>query len=123
MTQSPVPFSSSGPFWEARLKGLAENTTYYYQIGAGPENTFKTPVSRGSAGFTVVAQGDIGETGSYPNMGLVQDRVAAPTPTFVLMVGDLTYANGTTIAAVDQHFNDVMGWSARAAYMPGVGQP
>ena len=39
------------------------------------------------------------------------------------MAGDLTYANspGRGQAAVDQHFNDVMRWSTRAAYMPAWG--
>ena len=31
----PLPFSSRGPFREAKITGLAENTLYYYAIGKG----------------------------------------------------------------------------------------
>src|SRR5213083_2809278 len=57
---SIVPFSSSGPFWEAHITGLQENTVYHYSVGGGSDHTFKTPPPRGSAGFTVYAEGDIG---------------------------------------------------------------
>src|SRR5258705_11487956 len=35
-TSSPVPFSSAGPFWEARLPGLPENQVYPHLIGPRP---------------------------------------------------------------------------------------
>ena len=47
--------------------------------------------------------------------------MAADNPAFVLDVGDLTYGEPYGQAAVDQHFNDVMAWSRRAAYMPAWG--
>src|SRR5437773_1487176 len=31
-TPSPLPFSSTGPFWEAPITGLQENTVYHYAI-------------------------------------------------------------------------------------------
>ena len=68
-TPSPLPFSSAGPFWEAKLTGLTENTLYHYSIAGGPDHTFRTPPPRGSSGFTVYVEGDIGETSSYPRMG------------------------------------------------------
>src|SRR5512141_374622 len=35
---SPMPISSPGPFWEARLTGLSPNTTYHYSIDAGADH-------------------------------------------------------------------------------------
>src|SRR2546425_104635 len=113
---SIVPFSSSGPFWEAHITGLQENTVYHYSVGGGSDHTFRTPPPRGSAGFTVYAEGDIGSSRSYPAVAPIQALIAAGRPNFVLALGDLTYANANGEADVDQHFNDVMVWSQDAAY-------
>lgn len=118
---TPAPFSSPGPFHEARLTGLQANTLYHYSIGTGPDHTFRTPPPRGSSGFLVGAEGDIGDTGSYSGVAGVQALFAAARPAFMLMVGDLTYGNAHGQAAVDQHFNDMMVWSRDAAYMPAWG--
>jgi len=59
---SHPPFSSAGPFWEARITGLEENKVYHYSIGGGADHTMKTPLRRGSSDFTVMTEGDIGET-------------------------------------------------------------
>ena len=118
VTPSILPFSSTGPFREAGLTGLTENTLYHYSIGGGPDHTFRTPPPRGSSGFTVYVEGDIGETTNYSGMGTIQSLIAAGSPALVLIVGDLTYANDHGQATVDQHFNDVMVWSQDAAYMP-----
>ena len=72
VTPTPLPLSSSGPFWEARLTGLQENTIYYYSIGNRLEKTFKTPIPRGSSGFTIYAEADVGDAGTYPNVAIVQ---------------------------------------------------
>lgn len=116
-----MPFSSSGPFWEARIQDLQEDTTYYYAIGSGPEHTFHTPRRRGFSNFVVYAQGDVGSTNSYFRVGGVQDVIADGHPAFVLVLGDLTYGNAKGMDDVDQHFNDVMVWSQDAAYMPAWG--
>jgi hypothetical protein len=121
VTPSPLPFSSSGPFKEARITGLAVNTVYHYSIGTGPDHTFRTPLAPGSSGFTVYAQGDIGDSASWWRVGWVQSAIAAARPDFVLCVGDLTYGNSVGQQAVDNHFNDVMKWSLDAAYMPAWG--
>ncbi|MEQ1832113.1 MAG: PKD domain-containing protein [Candidatus Eisenbacteria bacterium] len=118
VTPSPLPWSSPGPFWEARLTGLLENTVYHYAIGNGPDHTFRTPPPRGSSGFTIMAEGDIGAAADYPPVAGVQAQIAAQTPAFVLALGDLTYGNESGIAMVDHHFNDMMVWSQDAAYMP-----
>ena len=120
-TPNPLPWSSAGPFWEARLTGLQENTLYHYAIGTGPDHTFRTPLPRGSSGFTIMAEGDIGSAVNYPPVAGVQSQIAAQTPAFVLALGDLTYGNESGIAMVDNHFNDMMVWSRDAAYMPAWG--
>ncbi len=115
---NPVPTSSKGPFWEAKLTGLKENSLYYYSIGNGPERTFLTPPPKGSSDFTIYAQGDIGDTGNYFNVGTVQQLITDGKPAFVVGLGDLSLGSKNGKAAVDQHFNDVMTWSKEAAYMP-----
>ena len=120
-TPTPLPFSSAGPFWEARITGLQENTVYHYSVGTGPDHTFRTPPPRGSSDFTLYTAGDIGDSTSYqwvmPNMRLIANDL----PRFCLLVGDLTYANSHGQSHCDVHFNNVMVWSQDAAYMPAWG--
>jgi hypothetical protein len=118
---APLPYSTSGPFREARLRGLEENTVYYYSIGNGSVNTFRTPPPRGSSGFTFHVQGDIGNSIDWERVPILQSMIAAGRPRFVLCVGDLTYANAAGQRAVQEHFNDMMKWSRDAAYMPAWG--
>jgi len=117
----PLPFSSPGPFREAKITGLEENTLYYYSIGGGPTHTFHTPPRRGGSGFTFCVQGDIGDSRNWKRLAACQAMVADGKPDFVLCVGDLTYGNSVGQQAVDTHFNDVMRWSLDAAYMPAWG--
>jgi parallel beta-helix repeat protein len=117
-TPKPLPVSSKGPFWEAKLTGLKANTLYYYSIGNTPERTFRTAPIPGSSGFTVYTQGDIGDTTDLFNVGVVQDIIATDKPAFVIGLGNLSLGSTYGKAAVDQHFNDVMAWSKDAAYMP-----
>ena len=119
-TPTPLPFSSSGPFREARITGLVPGVTYHYSLDGGPDHTFHTAPAPGSK-FTVYVEGDIGDTTSYANVGAVQKLIAQDAPSFVLAVGDLTYGNAHGQAAVDNHFNNVMKWSQDAAYMPAWG--
>ena len=118
---SPVPFSSAGPFWEARIIGLAENTLYYYSIGGGPTSTFRTPPPRGNSGFIAYAEGDIGDSGSYSRVAPCQALIADAAPDLVLGLGDMTYGNAHGLASVDNHFNDVMKWSRTSPYMAAWG--
>ena len=118
---SPLPFSSPGPFQEARLTGLQPNAVYHYSIGGAPDHTFRTPPPRGSSGFTICAEADIGDASAYAEMAGVQALIAGTAPAFVLAAGDLTYGNANGQSVVDGHFNDVMAWSQDAAYMPAWG--
>ena len=111
-----MPVSSAGPFWEAKLTGLQAGVTYHYSLDGGPDHTFRTLPEPG-ASFTVYAQGD-GGSSMYPSMAGVQALIAGGQPWFVLDVGDFAYSIDHGIAAVDQHFNDVMVWSEDAGYMP-----
>jgi hypothetical protein len=125
-TPSPTPDSSPGPFWEARITGLQENTLYYYRISSGTEHTFRTPPPRGGSDFWFAEEADVGSVIGWTNVGVTQNMI--PTdyanipgddrPRFLLVPGDLTYGDQNTVPEVDQHFNDVMSWSLDAAYMP-----
>ncbi|MEP7133750.1 MAG: right-handed parallel beta-helix repeat-containing protein [Chloroflexota bacterium] len=119
---SHQPFSSAGPFWEAKIVNLLPNTTYHYSIGGGSDHTFKTALPKGSSGFTVDVIGDIGSSLGFSRVAPIQAMIAADQPSFALMVGDLTYAQPLGQAQVDQHFNDVQVWSlGSTAYMPAWG--
>lgn len=115
---NPLPISPGGPFWEARLTGLAPGTTYHYSIGGSPDSTFQTAPT---GPFRFAVEADIGDSLTYPAVGIIQSQIAADDPDFVLAPGDLTYGEAHGQAAVDRHFNDVMGWSQTAAYMPAWG--
>jgi parallel beta-helix repeat protein len=114
----PLPFSSAGPFQEIELPGLQAGATYHYSIGGGVDHTFTTAPT-GAFRFDVIA--DVGSSRDYSNVAPTQNQVAADNPAFVLVPGDLTYAEPLGQPAVDQHFNDVMAWSQQAAYMPAWG--
>jgi hypothetical protein len=115
---TPLPFSSVGPFREARLTRLRPGTTYHYSIGGGSDHTFSTvPKSR----YRFDVEADVGDSGNFRNVGPTQSQIAHDRPAFVLVAGDLTYGNDDGQAAVDRHFDDVMAWSRRAAYMPAWG--
>jgi hypothetical protein len=94
---------------------------YVYEVGhpVSPQTlSFRAPEAPGAVGFSFVAVGDIGASTSSPAAGVVHRMIARADPTFVLALGDLTYADDRSMADVDRHFDDVMAWSRRAAYMP-----
>jgi hypothetical protein len=130
VTPSPLPDSSPGPFWEARITGLQQNTLYYYKIATGSEHTFRTPPPRGSSGFWIAEEADIGAESDYSGrVGPTQAMIPIDSPNisgddrprFVLAPGDLTYGDQAGPTVVDDHFNDVMAWSQDIAYMPAWG--
>lgn len=114
-TPSPVPPSTPGPFWEVELTGLEPDTEYHYSIGGTPDQTFHTAPA-GSYQFAAV--GDIGDSVNYPVVTDIMSQLATEQPSFVVALGDLTYANRNCAAAVGQHFDDMQVWSRQAAYMP-----
>jgi len=117
----PVPFSSPGPWQEAVADGLRPGTEYLYEIGHPVRPTtlsFRAPAAAGAVGFTFVAVGDIGASTAWPRALIVARMIARVDPTMVLGLGDLTYADERSAEDVDRHFDDVMVWSRRAAYMP-----
>ena len=120
VSPSPLPFSSAGPFREARITGLAPGVTYHYSVDGGPDHSFHG-LPAATSSYTIYVQGDIGDTVSYSRVGAVQKQIAQGAPSFVICVGDLTYGNAHGQAAVDNHFNNVMKWSQDAAYMPAWG--
>jgi Calcineurin-like phosphoesterase len=115
---TPSPFSSAGPFREARLAGLKLGRTYHYSIAGGPDQTFSS-LPTGAYRFDVEA--DVGDSGNASHVGPTQSQIAADKPLFVVVAGDLTYGNANGQAAVDRHFDDVMAWSRGSAYMPAWG--
>jgi hypothetical protein len=128
VTPSPIPDSSPGPFWEARITGLQENTRYYYRIGNMANRLFRTAVPRGSSNYWFAEEADVGSTLSWSTVGIIQSMIFEDNPDlpqsyprFVLVPGDLSYSDQGSVADVDQHFNDVMPWSSLAAYMPAWG--
>jgi hypothetical protein len=115
---TPVPFSSPGPFREARLTGLTPATTYHYSIGGGPDRVF---ASVPGSSYTFDFEADVGDSSNGSHVLPTQVQIAHDRPAFVLVAGDLTYGNPDGQSAVDRHFNDVMAWSTAAAYMPAWG--
>jgi hypothetical protein len=118
---APAPFSSAGPWQEVELTGLAPGATYEYVIGNPAQPipaSFRAPPPPGTAGFTFAAVGDVGASVDWPEVGSVQRLMGLAEPAFVLLLGDLTYGDERAQSSVDRHFEDVMVWSRRAAYMP-----
>ena len=113
-----MPFSSGGPFWEVRLGGLKRGTTYHYSIGGGGDATFTTSPTRA---FRFDLEADVGDSANDPGVRMTQQQIAADRPAFVIGAGDLTYGDDGGQSAVDRHFDDVLVWSRRAAYMPAWG--
>ncbi|MFL5306774.1 MAG: hypothetical protein ACJ8F1_16275 [Polyangia bacterium] len=120
---TPLPTSSAGPFQEAVADGLIADADYFYEVGNAARPvpvSFRAPPA-GSSSFVFAAVGDMGDSGGQPGATAVNADLRIADPWFVLMLGDLSYADLRTQAAVDRHFDDVMPWSRRAAYMPTWG--
>jgi hypothetical protein len=112
-TPNPKPYSSSRPFWEARLSRLRAGATYHCSIGGGRDHLFST-ASTGPFRFDVEA--DVGSANDFPGVTTTERQIAADRPAFVLVVGDITHASDNGQPAVDQAFDDVMPWSVRRVH-------
>jgi hypothetical protein len=121
----PVPSSGPGPWKEASVTGLDPGVEYGYEIGRPRypvPSFFRAPPARGTAGFSFVALAGMGASVDFPDIGPVHHLISLEEPAFVLGLGDMTFADIRTQSSVDRHFDDVMAWSRRAAYMPVWGE-
>ena len=121
---TPRPTSSAGPFQEAVADQLVPGREYFYEVGHPVRpfpRSFRAPPPPGATGFVFTAVGDMGDAADQPAAAGVHRDMSLADPWFVLALGDLSYADLKNQAAVDQHFDDVMVWSQRAAYMPAWG--
>lgn len=122
---SPKPFSGPGPWKEAIVTGLLPGVEYGYEIGRPRYPVpafFRAPPPRGTAGFSFVAVAGLGSSIDFPEVAPLHRLIEGEEPTFVLGLGDLTYADIRTQMSVDRHFDDVMVWSRKAAYLPIWGE-
>lgn len=109
--------SDPGPYWEAKITGLKQNTLYYYQIGeSGEINHFKTPPLPGKGDFRVIITTDMHETSRESEIMFPQ--IAQMKPDVVLTTGDITGAGPDGQKNVGERFHDAMVWSKNAAWMP-----
>jgi hypothetical protein len=108
--------SDPGPYWEAKLTGLQQNTLYSYKIGgSGQTNTFRTPPPSGTAGFRVCTASDMHDNSI--ECAAMFGQIAGFKPAFVLTTGDLTGAGPDGQEKVGHRFRDAMVWSQNAAWM------
>ncbi|TSA23022.1 T9SS C-terminal target domain-containing protein [bacterium] len=112
--------SDPGPYWEAKLTGLQQNTSYYYRIGStGQMNKFRTPPPPGTAGFRICTTSDMHD--NSPECIAMFAQIAGFKPALVLSTGDLTGAGPDGQQKVVRRFQDAMVWSQSAAWMPVEG--
>ncbi len=112
--------SDPGPYWEAKLSGLIENTVYYYKIGnIGKIHTFRTPPLPGKADFRVCLTTDMHDRSTESIAMFYQ--IAQLKPDLVLTTGDITGAGPDGQQEVVSRFHDVMLWSQNTAWMPAWG--
>lgn len=112
--------SDPGPYWEAKLIGLKQNTTYYYSVGkAGEVHQFKTPPPPGAAGFKICLTSDMHENSK--ECIAMFSQIAGLKPDIVLTTGDVTGAGPDGQQEVAERFHDAMVWSQSAAWMPAWG--
>jgi Calcineurin-like phosphoesterase len=121
----PRPFSGPGPWKEAVVAGLEPGVEYGYEIGRPRfpvPSFFRAPLAHGTAGFSFVAVAGLGAAVDFPEVGPLYRLISLEDPAFVLGLGDLTFADVRSQPSVDRHFDDVMVWSRKAAYMPVWGE-
>ena len=112
--------SDPGPYWEAKLTGLNENTIYFYKIGeSGKMHKFRTPPSPGESNFRVCITTDMHERSTECVAMFYQ--IAKLKPAFVITTGDVTGAGPAGQQEVTSRFHDAMLWSQTAAWMPAWG--
>jgi hypothetical protein len=109
--------SNAGPYWEAKLTGLQQNTIYSYKIGdSGQVKTFLTPPPRGVSGFRTCSVSDL-HNNSTECLAMF-DQIVGLNPDFVITTGDTTGGDSGGQSYVDTRFHTAMAWSQEAAWMP-----
>jgi hypothetical protein len=112
--------SDPGPYWEAKLTDLKQNTKYYYKIGdSGKIKQFKTPPLHGKGGFRICLTTDMHESSAESKAMFAQ--MADLKPDIVLTTGDITGAGPDGQKNVGERFHDAMIWSQSAAWIPAWG--
>ena len=112
--------SDPGPYWEAKLTDLKQNSTYYYKIGKnGQVHQFKTPPMPGTGGFRICLTTDMHESSSESKSMFAQ--IAGLKPDIVITTGDITGAGPDGQKNVSERFRDAMVWSQDAAWMAAWG--
>jgi hypothetical protein len=122
---TPAPFSTPGLWQVATVTDLSPGTEYGYEVGHPKlpvPSFFRTPPTPGTTPFTFVAIAGVGAAIDFHDLPGLHRLVALSEPDFVLGLGDLTFADIRSQASVDRHFEDVMQWSRKAAYMPLWGE-
>ncbi len=116
---------SPGPFQEAVADGWSRALEYQYEVGHPMQpraHAFRAPPAPGASGF-IVRRGrrHRATTGGQPAAAGVHraSRLADPRSCWRSAISPTPTSR--TQAAVDRHFDDVMVWSRRAAYMPAWG--
>jgi hypothetical protein len=121
----PAPISSAGLWQEATVTDLLPGTEYGYEVGRPRlpvPSFFHTPPRAGAASFGFVAVAGVGASIDVPEITTLHRLIALAEPDFVLGLGDLSFADIRSQASVDRHFEDIMAWSRKAAYMPVWGE-
>lgn len=112
--------SDPGPYREAKVTGLKQNTIYFYRIGENNEvKQFRTPPLPGTAGFRIVLTTDMHEKSAESQAMFSQ--IASLKPDIVLTSGDITGAGPDGQKNVGERFHDAMVWSRTASWMPAWG--
>ncbi len=125
-----TPNSGPGPWREARITGLTPGTTYNYSIGGTANQTFKTAPAAGTADFTAIVNGDMGNPLGFSKSQPIANLMRDANPDLVLGVGDYSYANSNpTGGYVDAFFGDIalganngiQAFSLRTPFFPAWG--
>jgi hypothetical protein len=117
----PLPTSTGGPWQEVVLDGLPPGALVQYELGNPRRpvtHAFRAPVAPGATDFSFVAVGDMGASSDGTAVAVVHRLIGLRDPAFVLGLGDLSYGDMKSQTSVGRHFDDVMVWSRRVAYMP-----
>lgn len=114
--------AGTGRVHTVSLAGLEPGTTYQYSCGdptAGWSALESFRTAPASGGRTVFAA--YGDAGVSAEAASVVARTAAMDPDFVLLLGDLSYANGGSSTIWDSWFDQLQPSAARAPHQPVLG--